>query len=97
MRRGQQEFYDQAALLAGVSPAAAEGQAVTLASRRPLANPPSPGFTIYHGSPHEFAPTPRNPLGEFDPTKAGTGKGTQVMGRDGYGPKRKRSHRGIAS
>jgi hypothetical protein len=96
MRQGQQEFYDQASLLAGVGPAAAEGRAVTLASRRPLANPPpsrapepvveQPSFTIYHGSPHLFAPTERNPLGEFDPTKIGTGEGAQAYGVGaGYG------------
>ena len=86
MRQGQQEFYDQASLLAGIGPAAAEGQAVPLASRRPLANPPPPGFTIYYGLPHEFAPTPRNPLGEFDPTKIGTGEGAQRYGVGaGYG------------
>jgi hypothetical protein len=96
MRQGQQEFYDQASLLAGVGPAAAEGRAVTLASRRPLANPPpsrapepvveQPSFTIYHGSPHLFAPTERNPLGEFDPTKIGTGEGEQAYGVGaGYG------------
>jgi GNAT superfamily N-acetyltransferase len=61
-----------------------------------------PGFTAYHGSPHEFPPTARNPLGEFDPVKIGTGEGSQAFGvgagylgeaentakyyRDRYGP-----------
>ena len=39
-----------------------------------------PGFTAYHGSPHDFPPTPRNPHGEFDPTKIGTGEGAQAYG-----------------
>jgi hypothetical protein len=37
----------------------------------------------YHGSPHLFAPTARNPLGEFDLSKIGTGEGAQAYG---YGP-----------
>jgi hypothetical protein len=61
-----------------------------------------PGFTAYHGSPHLFPPTERNPLGEFDPVKIGTGEGSQAFGvgagylgeaentakyyRDRYGP-----------
>jgi hypothetical protein len=39
-----------------------------------------PGFTAYHGSPHKFPPTARNPLGEFDPAKIGTGEGAQAYG-----------------
>ena len=39
------------------------------------------GFPImYHGSPHKFPPTPRNPLGEFDPARIGTGEGAQAYG-----------------
>ena len=41
---------------------------------------PGPGFTAYHGSPHLFPPTARNPLGEFDPAKIGTGEGAQAYG-----------------
>jgi hypothetical protein len=37
-------------------------------------------MTMYHGSPHKFPPTPRNPLGEFDPAKIGTGEGAQAYG-----------------
>jgi len=44
MRQGQEEFYDQATLLAGsrglFTPGGASGGPVALASRRPLANPP---------------------------------------------------------
>lgn len=39
---------------------------------------------VYHGSPHRFPPTPRNPLGEFDPTKIGTGEGAQAYGYGHY-------------
>ena len=41
---------------------------------------PAPGYTAYHGSPHIFPPTERNPLGEFDPAKIGTGEGNQAFG-----------------
>lgn len=37
---------------------------------------------VYHGSPHKLAPTPVNPLGEFDASKIGSGAGAQ---RYGYG------------
>lgn len=42
------------------------------------------GITVYHGSPHKFAPTPNNPLGEFDATKIGTGEGAQAYGHGVY-------------
>ena len=35
---------------------------------------------VWHGSPHRFPPTAKNPLGEFDPTKIGTGEGAQAYG-----------------
>ena len=41
---------------------------------------PPPFFINYHGSPHDFPPTARNPLGEFDPAKIGTGEGNQAYG-----------------
>lgn len=41
-------------------------------------------LNVYHGSPHRFAPTPKNPLGEFDPTKIGTGEGAQAYGYGHY-------------
>lgn len=34
----------------------------------------------YHGTPHRFPPTERNPLGEFDLQKIGTGEGNQAFG-----------------
>ena len=34
----------------------------------------------WHGSPHRFLPTAKNPLGEFDPMKIGTGEGAQAYG-----------------
>jgi len=39
---------------------------------------------LYQGSPHKFEPTANNPLGEFDPTKIGTGEGAQVYGHGHY-------------
>jgi len=40
--------------------------------------------TIWHGSPHHFPPSKNNPLGAFDPTKIGTGEGTQAYGHGHY-------------
>jgi hypothetical protein len=40
--------------------------------------------TVWHGSPHHFKPTDKNPLGAFDPTKIGTGEGTQAYGHGHY-------------
>lgn len=45
---------------------------------------PSGAMTVFHGTPHEFAPTPRNPLGEFDLGKIGTGEGAQAYGHGIY-------------
>lgn len=39
---------------------------------------------VWHGSPHRFAATAKNPLGEFDSTKIGTGEGAQAMGYGHY-------------
>jgi hypothetical protein len=39
---------------------------------------------VYHGTPHRFPPTAKNPLGEFDPTKIGTGEGAQAYGHGLY-------------
>lgn len=39
---------------------------------------------VYHGSPHDFEPTPDNPLGAFDHSKMGTGEGRQVRGWGTY-------------
>ena len=38
----------------------------------------------YHGTPHRLPPTASNPLGEFDPSKIGTGEGAQVYGYGHY-------------
>ena len=35
---------------------------------------------VYHGTPHTLPPTERNPLGEFDASKIGTGEGAQAYG-----------------
>ena len=48
-------------------------------------SPARPSFIkAYHGSPHRFAPTAKNPLGEFDPAKIGTGEGAQAYGYGHY-------------
>lgn len=39
---------------------------------------------VYHGTPHRFAATAKNPLGEFDPTKIGSGEGAQAYGYGHY-------------
>ena len=39
-----------------------------------------PTLDVYHGTPHTFPPTERNPLGEFDASKIGTGEGAQAYG-----------------
>ena len=44
---------------------------------------PRPLIT-WHGTPHRFPPTEKNPLGEFDPTKIGTGEGAQAYGYGHY-------------
>ena len=42
------------------------------------------GMNVYHGTPHRFPPTAKNPLGEFDPMKIGTGEGAQAYGHGLY-------------
>jgi hypothetical protein len=49
---------------------------LTQGTRRPL--------DVFHGTPHKFPPTERNPLGEFDASKIGTGEGAQVYGHGLY-------------
>ena len=39
---------------------------------------------VYHGTPHRFPPTAKNPLGEFDASKIGTGEGAQAYGHGLY-------------
>lgn len=39
---------------------------------------------VYHGTPHKYAPTEANPLGEFDASKIGTGEGAQMYGHGIY-------------
>lgn len=43
-----------------------------------------PLMTVWQGSPHRFAPTKNNPLGEFDASKIGTGEGAQAYGYGHY-------------
>ena len=49
-----------------------------------MANRTVSPLDVYHGSPHRFPPTARNPLGEFDASKIGTGEGAQVYGHGLY-------------
>ena len=42
------------------------------------------GMNVYQGSPHRFPPTAKNPLGEFDASKIGTGEGAQAYGHGHY-------------
>jgi hypothetical protein len=39
---------------------------------------------VYHGTPHRFPPTAKNPLGEFNSTKIGSGEGAQAYGYGHY-------------
>jgi hypothetical protein len=41
-------------------------------------------LTAYHGTPHRFAATERNPLGEFRSSQIGTGEGAQSYGHGLY-------------
>jgi len=41
-------------------------------------------LNVYHGTPHTLPPTPKNPLGEFDASKIGTGEGAQAYGHGLY-------------
>ena len=41
-------------------------------------------LTAYHGTPHRFAPTEANPLGEFRSSQIGTGEGSQAYGHGLY-------------
>jgi len=43
-----------------------------------------PQLDVYHGTPHTLPPTARNPLGEFDASKIGTGEGAQAYGQGIY-------------
>jgi hypothetical protein len=41
-------------------------------------------MNVYHGTPHRFAATERNPLGEFRASQIGTGEGNQSYGHGLY-------------
>ena len=49
-----------------------------------MSGPANLGITVWHGTPHKFAPTAKNPLGEFDLGKIGTGEGAQAYGHGVY-------------
>jgi hypothetical protein len=71
----------QAALATGktLGPTAA-GMAEGFLQRQGLIMP----LDVYQGTPHTFPPTARNPLGEFDASKIGTGEGAQAYGHGIY-------------
>ena len=64
------------------APGALKAGARNLAAPRTL--DPQAGAIVYHGTPHKFPPTKRNPLGEFNPEKIGTGEGNQAYGYGHY-------------
>jgi hypothetical protein len=45
---------------------------------------PQTGAVLFHGTPHRFASTPVNPLGEFRASQIGTGEGAQAYGYGTY-------------
>jgi hypothetical protein len=49
-----------------------------------LAQGTTSNLDVWHGSPHRFPPTAKNPLGEFDASKMGTGEGAQAYGIGHY-------------
>jgi hypothetical protein len=49
-----------------------------------LMSPAMLEMMAYHGSPYKFEPTAKNPLGEFDLSKIGTGEGAQAYGHGAY-------------
>ena len=53
-------------------------QVLGVAGMAPLA------ATVWHAGPRKFAPTAKNPLGEFDASKIGTGEGAQAYGYGHY-------------
>jgi hypothetical protein len=54
------------------------------------------GMNVYQGSPHRFPPTAKNPLGEFDASKIGTGEGAQAYGHGHYSAEAKDLAKGYA-
>jgi hypothetical protein len=55
-----------------------------------MGNQTTSPLTVYQGSPHKFAPTAKNLLGEFDPAKIGTGEGAQAFGYGHYSAEAKK-------
>lgn len=78
----RQGFYDApvASAMSFVAPAL---QAAT--AHAPVAGiADDAGMVAHHGTPHTFAPTEKNPLGEFDHSKMGSGEGAQAYGWGTY-------------
>ena len=88
------ETADALMTLAPLAPAALRGAAATGRFVAPKAGQLAEQYMVrtggilpldvYHGTPHRLPPTPRNPLGEFDASKIGTGEGAQSYGHGIY-------------
>lgn len=87
-RAGRQLIKPEALEVAGFMPVGEVAKGAGLAAKALGAKESSLlgmlGATAYHGSPYKFAPTERNPLGEFDPSKIGTGEGSQRFAHGFY-------------
>lgn len=59
-------------------------QAVREAAMAAYGPATAPKAIVWHGSPHRFPATEKSPLGQFDPTKIGTGEGAQAYGHGHY-------------
>jgi hypothetical protein len=69
-------------VMKGVKDLATSDAAYRLANK--YMAPPQANIMAYQGSPHLYAPTKKNPLGELDPTKIGSGEGAQAYGYGHY-------------
>jgi len=58
---------------------------------------PMQELDVYHGTPHQFPGTEKNPLGEFEASKIGTGEGAQAYGRGVYLAESPKVARGYAT
>lgn len=87
-RAGRQLIKPEALEVAGFMPVGEVAKGAGLAAKALGAKESSLlgmlGATAYHGTPHRFAPTERNPLGEFDLSKIGSGEGAQSYGHGIY-------------
>jgi hypothetical protein len=95
--RETENFLIGADILAGALPFAPLAKGAAMAARRYAGPELARGLEnymvksgavlpmdVWHGSPHRFPPTAKNPLGEFDASKIGTGEGAQAYGAGLY-------------